>query len=168
MLYKEPNALQIRVTLSEIKPAVWRELVVPWTWHLGQLHLAIQAAFNWWNYHLHIGGLRYGDPELLGDGGFPDSPSAFDEREVRLLDFDRDGSVRFSYVYDFGDSLCVRQVAACIGSEPLRARTSGSGTIRSEVQRARGRAVIAAGEFAGGSDLTGGWDRRWDAGALAG
>jgi hypothetical protein len=46
MLYKEPNALQIRVTLPEIEPAVWRQLVVPWTWHLGQLHLAIQAAFN--------------------------------------------------------------------------------------------------------------------------
>ena len=64
MLYKEPNALQIRVTLPEIEPAVWRQLVVPWTWHLGQLHLAIQAAFNWWNCHLHefnIGGLRYGD-----------------------------------------------------------------------------------------------------------
>jgi hypothetical protein len=49
MFYKQPNALQIQVTLTEIEPTVWRRLVVPWTWHLGQLHLAIQAAFNWWN-----------------------------------------------------------------------------------------------------------------------
>lgn len=106
MFYKQPNALQIRITLSEIEPAVWRELAVPWTWHLGQLHLAIQAAFNWWNCHLHefnIGGLRYGDPELLEDDGFPDSPRAFDEREVRLLDFDRGRVAPFSYLYDFGD-----------------------------------------------------------------
>jgi hypothetical protein len=52
MFYREPNALQIRVTFPEIEPPVWRQLVVPWTWHLGQLHLAIQAAFNWWNCHL--------------------------------------------------------------------------------------------------------------------
>jgi hypothetical protein len=92
--------------LCEIEPAVWRRLVVPWTWHLGQLHLAIQAAFNWWNYHLHefnIGGLRYGDPELLEEGGFSDSPRAFDETEVRLLDFDRTSVVTFDYLYDFGD-----------------------------------------------------------------
>jgi hypothetical protein len=88
----QPNALRVRVTLSEIEPAVWRELVVPWTWHLGQLHLTIQAAFGWWDCHLHefnIGGLRYGDPVLLEEGAFEDSPRAFDEREVRLFDFDR-------------------------------------------------------------------------------
>ena len=46
MSWKDPNALQIKITLAEIEPPVWRRLVVPWTWHLGQLHLAIQAAFN--------------------------------------------------------------------------------------------------------------------------
>ena len=99
MLYQEPNALQIRVTLAEIEPAIWRRLVVPWTWHLGQLHLCIQAAFNWWNYHLHefrIGGLRYGDPELLEDGAFEDDARVFDEREVRLRDFDREPGATFT------------------------------------------------------------------------
>ncbi len=106
MPYKEPNALQIRVTLAEIQPAVWRRLVVPWTWHLGQLHLAIQAAFNWYDYHLHefcIGGLRYGDPEAPDDGAFEDSPRVFDEGEIRLLDFGRGPGTTFTYVYDFGD-----------------------------------------------------------------
>ena len=100
MLYKEPNALQIRVTLPEIEPAVWRQLVLPWTWHLGQLHLAIQAAFNWWNYHLHefsIGGPRYGDLDL-DEGDFPDGPRLFDEREVRLRDFDHSGVAPFIYL----------------------------------------------------------------------
>ncbi len=61
--FREPNAVQLRVALDDIEPAVWRRLVVPWAWHLGQLHLVIQGAFNWWNYHLHefsIGGLRGG------------------------------------------------------------------------------------------------------------
>jgi hypothetical protein len=106
MLYKQPNAVQIRVTLSEIESSVWRRLVVPWTWHLGHLHRVIQAAFNWWDCHLHefnIGGLRYGDPELLEEDNFPDNPRVFDEREVRLLDFDRRGGATFNYLYDFGD-----------------------------------------------------------------
>lgn len=107
MPYREPNALQIRVSLAEIEPLVWRRLVLPWTWHLGQLHLVIQAAFNWWNYHLHefrIGGLRYSDPTLVEDLGFDDDSRFFDEREVRLLDFDRSPGTTFDYLYDFGDS----------------------------------------------------------------
>jgi hypothetical protein len=136
MLYQEPNALQIRVTLAEIEPAIWRRFVVPWTWHLGQLHLGIQAAFNWWNSHLHefrIGGLRYGDPELLEDGAFEDDARVFDEREVRLRDFDREPGTTFTYLYDFGDDwhhtveiekllACdvPRKVAACIAGARAR------------------------------------------------
>jgi hypothetical protein len=107
MRYNEPNALQIRVTLAEIDPLVWRRLVVPLSWHLGELHLAIQAAFNWWNSHLHeyrIGGLRYGDSEVGDEGGFPDSPRLFDETAVRLSDFGFETGVTFTYVYDFGDN----------------------------------------------------------------
>jgi hypothetical protein len=97
----EPNALQIRDTLAGIDPPVWRRLVVPSAWHLGELHLAIQAAFSWWNCHLHefrIGGLRYGDPEVADDGGFADDPRLFDEREVRLRDFGREHGAAFAYL----------------------------------------------------------------------
>lgn len=105
MSWSPPNALQIRITLAEIQPAIWRRLVVPRSWSLDQVHLGIQAAFNWWNYHLHefrIGGLRYGDVEM-DDYGFEDDPRLFDEREVRLRDFASEPGVRFEYVYDFGD-----------------------------------------------------------------
>jgi len=107
MLYRDPNAIQIRVEIDEIQPPIWRSLVLPLTWDLWQLHLGIQAAFNWWNYHLHefgIGGLRFGDPEDLEDGAFEDSPRAFDEREVLLRDFNRGSGMSFSYVYDLGDN----------------------------------------------------------------
>jgi hypothetical protein len=64
-----------------------------------------QAAFNWWNYHLYefrIGGLRYGDVVTLMEDATDEDPRVFDQREVRLLDFEQ-GAV-FSYHYDFGDS----------------------------------------------------------------
>jgi hypothetical protein len=38
MRWQEPNALQIRVALAEIEPAIWRRLIVPLSFHLGQLH----------------------------------------------------------------------------------------------------------------------------------
>ncbi|WP_246670613.1 plasmid pRiA4b ORF-3 family protein [Agrobacterium sp. ICMP 6402] len=73
-------------------------------WNLEHLHLGIQAAFNWWNYHLYefrIGGLRYGDVEILTEDATDDDPRVFDQSEVRLMDFEQ-GAV-FSYHYDFGD-----------------------------------------------------------------
>jgi hypothetical protein len=107
MQSKDPNAVQIRVEIDEIEPRVWRSLVLPLTWNLWQVHLGVQAAFNWWNYHLHefqIGGLRYGDPEDLEEAAFEDSPRVFDERGVLLRDFDEEAGVSFGYVYDFGDN----------------------------------------------------------------
>lgn len=63
-MFKAANAVQIKVSLDEVAPDVWRRLVLPVRWNLEHLHLGIQAAFNWWNYHLYefrVGGLRYGD-----------------------------------------------------------------------------------------------------------
>jgi hypothetical protein len=103
-MFKPADAVQIKVSIDEIQPEVWRRLVLPVHWNLQHLHLGIQAAFNWWNYHLYefrIGGLRYGDVEVLTEDATDDDPRVFDQTEVRLLDFER-GSV-FSYHYDFGD-----------------------------------------------------------------
>ena len=55
---------QFKVTLLDIKPAIWRRIQVP-DCTLADLHEYIQAAFGWWNYHLHqfdIDGERYGPP----------------------------------------------------------------------------------------------------------
>ncbi|OCP22453.1 MULTISPECIES: plasmid pRiA4b ORF-3 family protein [unclassified Ensifer] len=104
-MFKAINTVQIHVSLDEIEPEVWRRLVLPSHWTLEQLHLAVQAAFNWWNYHLHefrIGGLRYGGVELLTEDASDDDPRVFDFREVRLRDFEYGAT--FSYLYDFGDS----------------------------------------------------------------
>jgi hypothetical protein len=104
-MFETINAVQIRVSLDEVEPEIWRRLVLPSAWTLEHLHLALQAAFNWWNYHLHefrIGGLRYGDVDLLTEDAFEDDPRVFDFREVRLRDFANGAA--FDYTYDFGDN----------------------------------------------------------------
>jgi hypothetical protein len=103
-MFQSPNAVQVGITLDEVKPKVWRRLILPANWNLEQLHLSIQAAFNWWNYHLNefdIGGLRYGDVELLTAVAFGNEPRVFDFREILLPDFRLGATLR--YLYDFGD-----------------------------------------------------------------
>jgi hypothetical protein len=92
---------QLKVTLHDTKPPVWRRVLVDGASTLDQVHEVIQAAFGWWNYHLHefeIGQTRYGVPDPDEDWG----PPTTDERGVALDTVASEGS-KFEYVYDFGD-----------------------------------------------------------------
>lgn len=91
---------QLKVAILDTKPPVWRRVLVPGDITLAELHDVIQAAFGWWNYHLHefeFGRTRYGVPS---DDDWGDSPK--DERTVRLSTVAKEGST-FRYTYDFGD-----------------------------------------------------------------
>ncbi len=92
---------QLKITLQNIKPPVWRRVVVDAGSTLDHVHEVIQAAFGWWNYHLHefeIDGTRYGDPDPDDDWG----PPTVHEQRVRLDTVVTVGST-FGYLYDFGD-----------------------------------------------------------------
>jgi hypothetical protein len=92
---------QIKVTLDESKPPIWRRILVPGDVTLEKLHTIIQVAMGWTNSHLHqfiVGQTRVGEPHP--DYGF----EMKNERRVRLNQVaPREGS-RFRYEYDFGDS----------------------------------------------------------------
>ena len=91
---------ELRIRLEHIEPEVWRTVVVPSEATLAALHLVVQAAMGWQDYHLHeftAAGARYG----VDDGeGWDDPPQ--DERSHRLGDVVGPGE-RLSYMYDFGD-----------------------------------------------------------------
>jgi hypothetical protein len=92
---------QLKVTLLDTKPPIWRRVVVDGSITLDQLHEVIQAAFGWWNYHLHefeVGRRRYGIPYPDDDWGEPRQ----DERRTRLEAIAGERST-FRYTYDFGD-----------------------------------------------------------------
>ncbi len=95
---------QFKITLLDIKPAIWRRIQVP-DCTLADLHEYIQAAFGWWNYHLHqflIDGERYGPP-APDDMDF--GLEMMDETDVPLGQLiPRSGrKSRWIYEYDFGD-----------------------------------------------------------------
>jgi len=91
---------QLKATLVGTKPPVWRRLLVSETTTLASLHHVLQAAFGWWDCHLHefeIGGVRYGTDD--GDGW---GPPPKDEHRARLRTVASERTV-LKYVYDFGD-----------------------------------------------------------------
>ena len=47
------NVYQFKITLQETKPPIWRRIQVPETYTFWDLHIAIQDAMGWNDYHLH-------------------------------------------------------------------------------------------------------------------
>lgn len=93
----------LKITLLGAKPPIWRRLEVPASYHLGELHQALNAAMGWLDYHLHefvIGGRCYGVP---ADDFFPDDDNTLPEENIVLGDLARADVQRFEYHYDFGD-----------------------------------------------------------------
>ena len=92
---------QMKATIVGTKPPAWRRLLVPETTTLFQLHEILQAAFGWWNSHLHefdINGVRYGTDDGEGWG-----PPVKSEHRTRLGAVAEEGAA-FRYVFDFGDN----------------------------------------------------------------
>jgi hypothetical protein len=98
------NDLQLKVTLRYIRPPIWRRVVVPDNWTLGDLHWVIQLAFGWTNSHLHA--FRIGDTEygMAMDENEDLGPPVTDEDSVLLCGVINCKGQRFSYEYDFGDT----------------------------------------------------------------
>jgi hypothetical protein len=90
---------QLKIQLREVRPPVWRRVLVPGEVDLGELHAVLQTAMGWSNSHLHefeVDDDRYGVPD-------PDwGERVADESKVRLFRVAREGS-RLRYLYDFGD-----------------------------------------------------------------
>jgi hypothetical protein len=94
---------QIKVTLSEIEPPIWRRLLVPSDIPLDKLHEVLQVAMGWTNSHLHqfiVGKTFYGIP----DDEFEDAHPIRDERDFTLAEVAKKKGAEFIYQYDFGDN----------------------------------------------------------------
>lgn len=94
---RKPQSIhQIKASLKNIRPPIWRRLQVDSRTTLGSLHNIIQAAMGWGNYHLYtfdIGGEQYGRPHPDWD--------VRDDARLRLEQFP--AGAKFTYTYDMGD-----------------------------------------------------------------
>lgn len=94
---------QLKVTLQEIEPPIWRRFQVRSGITFAELHNTLQVVMGWWNYHLHlftIGSLEITDRRTLAELG----PIGIPDDTARLLDHINQEGATFTYEYDFGDS----------------------------------------------------------------
>ncbi len=93
---------RLKITLDEVDPQVLRKIEVPLDIKLDKLHVVIQAAMGWEDYHLYefrVGrSLAYGIPD-------PDWPETrtLPAKKASLADLLEHAKKTFAYVYDFGD-----------------------------------------------------------------
>ena len=97
------------VTLQEVEPPVWREIQVPSDYTFWDLHVAIQDAMGWLDYHLHefeITNPATGDVERIGIPveDFLDQQPTLPGWEAQISDYFSSENAAASYTYDFGDN----------------------------------------------------------------
>lgn len=93
---------QIKVTLKDSKPTIWRRFLVGNNVTLHELHNILQTVMGWTNSHLHhfiIKGEYYSEPF---DEDF--EVETKDESRYKLDQFVGGEGFKFRYEYDFGDS----------------------------------------------------------------
>jgi len=98
----DSHIYQLKITLDDIQPSIWRRIQVPGDVSLFKLHFILQIAMGWTNSHLHeflIGSQYYGDPEddELGTRRTKREKHYWLEQVIPGEGF------QFSYLYDFGD-----------------------------------------------------------------
>ena len=94
------NVYQIKISLKNIKPVIWRRFIVDDNIKLPEFHKVIQTVMGWTNSHLHqfiINERFYGEPD---EDSFEE---IVDYRKLKLksvLSFEKE---KIQYEYDFGD-----------------------------------------------------------------
>ncbi len=96
---------QIKITLLDTEPPIWRRMLVPASIKLSDFHRVIQIAMGWEDAHLHafqsVGKERYGIPD-------PDIPQSnpndcIDDTTILLSELLGKVGDKAEYIYDFGD-----------------------------------------------------------------
>lgn len=102
---------QFLLALSGTDPLVWRRIQVPEKYSFWDLHVAIQDAMGWQDYHLHEFRLQDLDERRIVSIGIPMGNEAIDRPVIPGWQvpvsrfFDRPGwhTPPALYAYDFGD-----------------------------------------------------------------
>ena len=90
------NVYQIKITLLDIKPSVWRRILVPETFTFQNLHDAIQDVMGWDDCHLHCfsvktnkltRGLQIGSRAQLDDDVMEESTTLKDVFDLTPITF---------------------------------------------------------------------------------
>ena len=102
------KVMQFKSELNIIRPPIWRRILVPDDYSFWDLHVAIQDAMGWKDYHLHefqITDPRTGSLFKLGipDDEILDDPQVLPSWEIAIAELFSTANNQANYIYDFGD-----------------------------------------------------------------
>jgi hypothetical protein len=100
----ETQLYQLKITLADISPPIWRRVQVSSTISLATLHTIIQEVMGWDDSHMHqfkVGKTYYGTSY---PDDFDDVTMTKDEKTVALSEAISKPKAKMVYEYDFGDS----------------------------------------------------------------
>jgi hypothetical protein len=107
MKKKFDHVYQFKITLEGIRPPIWRRIQVPETYSFWDLHVAIQDAMGWLDYHLHEFTIRDPSTGSIVEIGFPDDEfgrkilTEWNQKIARYFSLKNSSA---EYLYDFGDN----------------------------------------------------------------
>ena len=107
-----PAILEFRIELMDIRPAIWRQVLLPTPSPLDVLHAVIQESFGWQNYHLYR--FEYKDRAFEQ---LDDESTAEDAARTTLQALDLKAGSSLLYTYDFGDDW--HHEVRLVGTRPL-------------------------------------------------
>jgi len=109
MKKKYNQVYQFKITLKGTKPPIWRRILVPETYTFWDLHVAIQDAMGWEDYHLHEFTLlspKTGRKVKIGIPSDEDVDYGWEvlaEWNQKIAHYFSSENSKADYVYDFGD-----------------------------------------------------------------
>lgn len=107
---KQPfkNVYEFTITLRGIKPKIWRRIQVPENYSFWELHVAIQDAMGWADYHLHE--FEIFDPKIaekvsigIADENDFIGYEIIPGEKAKISKYFLFPKIRALYEYDFGD-----------------------------------------------------------------
>lgn len=97
---------QFKIALAGVKPAIWRRIRVPSDYSFWDLHVAIQDAMGWFDYHLHEFNIVYpglNQKHIIGIPNTEDNNTTLAGWKVKITDYFSLENSEAYYLYDFGD-----------------------------------------------------------------
>lgn len=100
---------QLKVTLMDIEPSIWRRILIPSSYDFWQLHCTIQDAFGWTDSHMHKftctaphsdAPLAFGIPF---DAEYDDEVPVVTGWQHKITEYINGSTEDIIYIYDFGD-----------------------------------------------------------------
>lgn len=104
----KPKPVALRIELLDVKPLVWRRIVVPNQWTFASLHHYLQWVMGWWDSHAHefqVGDHVVAPDWWIAEMDLDEAEKCRDERRYSVAAAVAEIGIRgeIEYRYDMGD-----------------------------------------------------------------